>query len=120
MIWNNYFSFDLQIAIIQFSDLPEKWITLRKTAINIKYEIIPIQAYQVDTISKQIIFFNVQTKQFRESFKKMKVSLCVCVYSFIHFVFRFECFDFCCFYRPYFCQFSVFPNPVSARIRFAG
>lgn len=58
----------------QFSDLPEKWITLRKTATHIKYEIVPIQAYQVDMIRKRIVFFNLQTKHFRESFKKMKVS----------------------------------------------
>lgn len=57
----------------QFSDLPEKWGALWKTASTIKYEIVPIQAHQIDLISKRITFFNQLSKQFRQEFKHKKV-----------------------------------------------
>lgn len=58
---------------LQFSDLPEKWITLRKTAMNIKYKIVAIQTYQVDMIFKRITYHNQQTHHFRDMFQKIEV-----------------------------------------------
>lgn len=57
----------------QFSDLPEKWITLRKTAVNVKYKIVSIQTYQVNMIYKRISHFNQQIQHFREKFQKIEV-----------------------------------------------
>lgn len=57
----------------QFSDLPEKWAALVKFAATIKYEIVPIQAHQIELISKRITFFNHLLKHFQQQFKNEPV-----------------------------------------------
>lgn len=61
-------------VLFQFSDLPEKWAALLKIASTIKYEIVPIQAHQIDLISKRITFFNQLSKHFRQEFLEQNVS----------------------------------------------
>lgn len=58
----------------QFSELPEKWISLRKAAVRVTQRISPIKSYQVDIIIKKIAFFTYQVNTFRNSFKKLMVS----------------------------------------------
>lgn len=60
---------------LQFSDLPERWDALVKTASTIKYEIVPIQAHQIDFISKRITFFNQLSKHFYHEFQEKSVSI---------------------------------------------
>lgn len=61
--------------MLQFSDLPEKWAALIKTASTIKYDIVPIQAHQIDLISKRITFFNQLSKHFRQEFNNKSVRI---------------------------------------------
>lgn len=68
----------IRIAIIsirnfQFSELPEKWITLRKVAMHVAHRISPIKSYQVDVIIKNIALYTYQANAFRNSFQKLAV-----------------------------------------------
>lgn len=85
-------------ARIQFSDLPEKWVALLRTASTIKYEIVPIQAHQIDLISNRITFFNQLSKHFRQEFKQKRVSaketiLSCTSFDFIWYSLFFGCFS---------------------------
>lgn len=55
--------------------MPEKWCALLKTASIIKYQIVPIQAHQIDLISKRIAFFNQLSKHVRQEFMEQKVMI---------------------------------------------
>lgn len=69
-------SFRIHIRLtysLQFTDLPEKWCALLKTASIMKYQIVPIQAHQIDLISKRIAFFNQLSKHYRQEFVEQKV-----------------------------------------------
>lgn len=69
---NQFLNFSLTFP--QFAELPEKWITLKKTSLYVKQAIAPIQAYQVDLIKKRISLFDLRSKLYRENFKKLAVS----------------------------------------------
>lgn len=58
----------------QFVVLPEKWIGLKKLALNVKNYIQPFQAYQVDLIQKRISLFNFRLRLYRENFRTLPVS----------------------------------------------
>lgn len=70
---------------LQFSDLPEAWAVLVNKATTIKYDIVPIQALQINIISKRIVFCNQLTSYYRETFAKKPVYLAYldfCCYNF--------------------------------------
>jgi dynein heavy chain len=54
----------------QFAELPERWITLKKLAVQVKQTIASVQAYQVETIRKRISLFDLRTKLYHEKFLK--------------------------------------------------
>lgn len=74
-LYKKFNDFVTRARVIQFSDLPEKWSTLLKIASTIKYEIVPIQAHQIDLISKRITFFNHLSKHFRQEFQEKNVRI---------------------------------------------
>lgn len=68
--------YDVQIpkkCIHQFSDLPEKWSALLRESSTIKYQIVPIQAYQHSLIEKRIAFINQLVVHFRHTFQEKEV-----------------------------------------------
>lgn len=58
----------------QFTNLPEKWLKMKKMAMSVKQEIAPVQAYQVDLISKRITLFDFRVNLYRENFKELPVN----------------------------------------------
>lgn len=61
----------------KFSELPEKWITLRKMAMKVKQEIGPIKNYQSDVIMKRITLHTYQVNAFQGSFKSLPVGIVI-------------------------------------------
>jgi dynein heavy chain, axonemal len=59
----------------QFVELPDKWLGIKKTALQVRQAIAPIQAYQVDLIRKRISLFDFRCKLYREQFRKLPVSV---------------------------------------------
>jgi dynein heavy chain, axonemal len=58
----------------QFVELPDKWLGVKKTALQVRQAIAPIQAYQVDLIRKRISLFDFRCKLYRDQFRKLPVS----------------------------------------------
>lgn len=58
----------------QFAELPENWSKMKKTSLHVRQKVAPIQAYQVDQISRRIALFDLRTKIYRQNFKKLAVS----------------------------------------------
>lgn len=59
----------------QFAELPELWMRLKKTGLQTRQDIAPIQDYQVGLIHKRIQLFNFRMTIYRDMFKKLKVEL---------------------------------------------
>lgn len=57
----------------QFAELPELWMRLKKTALQTRQDIAPIQEYQVGLIHKRIQLFNFRMTIYRDMFKKLKI-----------------------------------------------
>lgn len=57
----------------QFAELPELWMRLKKTGLQTRQDIAPIQEYQVGLIHKRIQLFNFRMTIYRDMFKKSKV-----------------------------------------------
>ena len=55
----------------QFTELPERWLHMKKTAQKVREKIAPAQAYQVDLIRKRISLFDIRMKLYRDGFKKL-------------------------------------------------
>lgn len=58
----------------QLSDLPEEWLRLKKLALQVKQQIAPIKAYQVEQIGKRISHFDLTMQSYRENFRQLPVS----------------------------------------------
>lgn len=57
----------------QFAELPETWLKMKKTSLHVRQKVAPIQAYQVDQISRRIQLFDLRTKIYRQNFKKLPI-----------------------------------------------
>jgi dynein heavy chain, axonemal len=57
----------------QFAELPDKWLGIKKSALQVKQNITAVQAYQVDLIRKRISLFDIRLKLYRDYFKKLPV-----------------------------------------------
>jgi len=63
----------------QLNVLPEKWLGLKKLALQVKNDVTPIQAFHVDLITKRIALHEYRQKSYRENFKKLPVCFAYCV-----------------------------------------
>ncbi|XP_073817376.1 dynein beta chain, ciliary-like [Musca autumnalis] len=58
--------------LLMLSELPEKWLKIKKLAATVKQVIAPIQSYQVDLIEKGILLCNNLSTNYRKKFLKKK------------------------------------------------
>jgi dynein heavy chain, axonemal len=54
-------------------DFSDKWLGIKKSALQVKQNITAVQAYQVDLIRKRISLFDIRLKLYRDYFKKLPV-----------------------------------------------
>lgn len=64
----------MTFSVVKFSELPEKWITLRKTAAEVTRKITPIKNYQAEVVIQRITLHTHQLGVFEVSFRKLAVS----------------------------------------------
>lgn len=57
------------------TELPEKWVKVKKQAATVKQIIAPIQSYQVDLIEKRILLCDNMATTYRKKFLKKKVTM---------------------------------------------
>ncbi|KAL9894878.1 dynein beta chain, ciliary [Glossina fuscipes] len=79
----NYEFKDTELAMM--TELPEKWVKVKKQAATVKQIIAPIQSYQVDLIEKRILLCDNMATTYRKKFLKKKFfnAFCPNVYEII-------------------------------------
>ncbi|XP_050527559.1 dynein beta chain, ciliary isoform X2 [Daktulosphaira vitifoliae] len=76
-----YYDMELSEEVnVLLQELPELWNNTCKLAVNIKQQVAPLQAIEVNNIRHRISYFDSRIAYFRENFKKSKIFKYDCLY----------------------------------------
>lgn len=74
------YDYELPEAVfVQLEELPQKWTSLKRLAIQVKHQVAPLQAQEVSSIRKRISDFDAKQHAYREKFK---------IFAFFEYVFK--------------------------------